>query len=113
MFLSEIEKLDRNIKEARKIVERGNALERLSNNKDFKQIIGTGFFQEEAVRLVHLKADHNMQDPASQESITKQMDSIGVLSQYFNRVRHETRQAIKAIEADEETREELLREGLE
>lgn len=113
MFKTRVEEIELNIQQAKSIVELGNSLERLRNNKDFKKVIIEGFFEKEAIRLVHLKADYNMQDADSQKSIATQMDAIGTLSQYFSKVRHEGMLAQKAIESDEETRDELLAEGLE
>jgi len=108
MSLSEIQALERNIEDAKEILEMGNALERLSNNRDFKSIITHGFFEKEAIRLVHLKADSNMQTVDRQKSILSQMDSIGALAQYFQTVYFKANQAGKAIAADTETRDELL-----
>ena len=53
-----INAIERDIKEARKHVELGDSLERLLNNRDFKKVIVEGYFEKEAARLVHLKADH-------------------------------------------------------
>jgi hypothetical protein len=108
-----IQEIERNIKQAKSLVESGDALERLKSNKDFKKIVLEGFFEKEAIRLVHLKADQNMQHVDIQKSIVSQMDAIGVLHQYFNTILIQANQASKAIAADEETRDELLAEELE
>lgn len=113
MTLKAVEEIELNIKEAQKIVDTGNSLERLLNNRDFKKVVLEGYFSEEAVRLVHLKADPSMQTPEKQESIIKQMDAIGSINSYFTTIKHKAMLASKAITADEETREELLQEGLE
>jgi hypothetical protein len=107
-----IQAIDRNIKQAKAVIEFGNALERLLNNKDFKKVVLEGYFEREAVRLVHLKSDQNMQSPDSQRSIVSQMDAIGNLRSFFDTALHSTRLASKAVDADEETREELLAEEL-
>lgn len=109
----QIKSIELNIKQAQVLVENGNALERLRSNKDFKRVIMEGYFEKEAVRLVHLKSDVSMQSVASQESIVRQMDAIGSLNQYFQTVFHSASLASKAIAADEETRSELLMEELE
>lgn len=110
MIQNRIEEIELNIQQAKSIVDLGNSLERLRSNRDFKKVIIEGFFEKEAIRLVHLKSDYNMQDPESQKSILAQIDAIGTLSQYFNTVRHHAMLAEKAIESDEETRDELLQE---
>jgi hypothetical protein len=113
MLKTRVEEIELNIQQAKSIVELGSSLERLRNNRDFKKVIIDGFFEKEAIRLVHLKSDYNMQDDESQKSIVAQMDAIGTLSQYFSKVRHEGMLAQKAIESDEETRDELLTEDIE
>ena len=107
-----IQQIELNIAEAKKIVDLGQALNRLENNRDFKKLILEGFFSHEAVRLVHLKADPNFQTPERQQSINTQMDAIGSLAQYFNTVNRNAALAAKSIDADEQTRDELLVEEL-
>lgn len=91
-------------------MDRFAALERLRNNRDFKEIISKGYMKDEAVRLVHLKAAPQMCTPELQASIIKQIDAIGALDSFFNNMRHQALLAAKAIEADEETLEELRSE---
>ena len=105
-----IQDIELNIKQAKVLVDTGNALERLRNNHDFKEIINKGYFEQEAIRLVHLKGDPSMQTAEYQDSIIKQMDAIGALNQYFNTVFHRASLAEKAIASDEEARDELLAE---
>lgn len=107
-----IEAIEQNIKELKKFVEAGEALERLQGNRDFKLLVTEGYFKDEAIRLVHLKADPNFQTPDRQQTIVSQMDAIGALSHYFNTVFQKASMADKAIEADEETRDEMLNEDL-
>ena len=108
----QVREIELSIKQAKSIVALGNALERLRNNADFKLVISEGYFEKEAVRLVHLKADQNMQAPERQASILNQMDSIGNLNQYFQTVFHRAALAAKAIDADEETLQDLATEAL-
>lgn len=102
-----IHEIELNLKEAKQFVDAGIALERLRNNRDFKKVFGEGYFKDEAVRLVHLKADPSMQAPEYQAAIVKQMDGIGCVTSYMNMVQHQASMAAKAIEADEEVLEEL------
>lgn len=105
-----IQQIDANIKKAKKLTDFAGALERLQMNKDFKTVIQVGYFQDEAVRLVHLKADQNFQSADAQRSIVQQMDAIGSLHQYFQTTFHKANMAQKSIDADEATREEILAE---
>jgi len=107
-----IQAIEENIKQARKIVEVGEALERLKNNRDFKRVVIEGYFEQEAIRLVHLKTDPSVQTPDLQKSILAQIDAIGAVSQYFSTVLHKASIASKAISSDEEARDEILAEDL-
>lgn len=104
--------LEVNIQEAKKMVDLGNALERLEKNRDFKKLFTEGYFREEAIRLVHLKGDANMQSEDMQKAITTAMDGITQVTQYCNRIRHSAYLAEKAIEDNEATLEELRNEEL-
>lgn len=83
-------------------------LERLTKNRDFKAVVLHGYFEEEAQRLVHLKAVPAMQTPEHQADIIKQIDAIGAVRNYFNTVMHFGIQSEKEITSLEETREEIL-----
>lgn len=105
-----LQAIDRDINDAKLILKRGDALNRLQSNKDFQELILTGYFKDEAVRLVHLKGDPNMQEPAKQAAIVLQIDAIATLSQFFYTVTHLAKLAEKSIADGEATREELLNE---
>lgn len=92
------------------MIEFNAALQRLRNNRDFQTVITKGYFEQEAVRLVHLKADPAMQSEANQKGILAQIDSIGALSDYFRTIGRKAYLAEKQIEADEEMRDELIAE---
>ena len=110
MSMDTVQAIEANIKEARKIVEIGQSLERLQSNRDFRKVVLEGYFEQEAIRLVHLKSDPAMQSADSQKSIVTMMDAIGALHQYFQTVFHKASIAKKAIVSDEEMRDEILAE---
>jgi len=110
MSNTELQEIDNNIKEAQKLVELGNALVRLRSNKDFKKVVLEGFFEQEAIRLVHLKADANMQTPERQQNILRDIDAIGSFNQYLRTVLYRADLARKAIDDGEALRDELLAE---
>ena len=110
MSQTELQQIEQNIEQAKQIRELGKALERLQGNRDFKDVIVSGYLRNEAVRLVHLKADPSMQSAESQASIVKQIDGIGSLEAFFRVIEIKARQADKAIESDELTMAELLAE---
>ena len=107
----ELQAIDQSIKQARKAIDLGDALERLKGNRDFKRIIQDGYFEQEAVRLVHLKSSPTMQSAESQKSIDQQMVSIGSLDQYFRTIAVQAEMARKSIKYDEQVRDELIEEG--
>lgn len=105
-----LQQLERSIRANKAFVENGNALDRLRSNKDFKKIVSEGYFEKEAIRLVHLKADPSMQSEASQKSIVAQIDAIGAFKQYMTSIEQFARLGAKAVSDDEATREEILAE---
>ena len=112
MLNNNVAQLEMNISRSKELIAMGEALVRLMANRDFKQVIDVGYFEQEAIRLVHLKADPNMQSAESQRNILMQMDAIGSLNQYLQLVDFRATMAHKAIAADEEARDEILAEGL-
>lgn len=108
--IESIKELEASIQRAKEHVELGKALDRLFSNKDFKLVIKDGYFRDEAVRLVHLRVDPAVQNPAAQESIIKQMDAIGSLSQYFSVLNMLARNASRSMEDDEQTLDEIQSE---
>ena len=112
MSTETISAIERNIEKAKAVLDFSAALERLRNNRDFKKVVLEGYFEQEAIRLVHLKSDPNMQAPAIKQSIESQIDAIGQLSQFFSTVLQKAAMAGRQIEADQATIEELAAEEL-
>jgi hypothetical protein len=105
-----IENIDISIEHAEKYVNKMNSVFNLSKNKDFIDVIEKGYFEEEASRLVLLKADPNLQKPDEQASILRSIDAIGHFRQYLGTVINIGRMMEKSLMADIETRNELLAE---
>lgn len=112
MHTAELQQIEINIKQAQKLVDLGESLERLSVNRDFKKVIAEGYFEQEAIRLVHLLSDPSMQTAEVKKSIDTQMNAIGSFKQYLQTLRFRASIAGKALVADEQTRDELLAEGV-
>lgn len=96
-----VQAIERNIKVNKEQVEKAKALDRLKANKDFRLIVTTGYLEKEAVRLVHLKGDPAMQHPQQQANISRDIDAIASLSQYFSAIYAQASTSEKALEADE------------
>lgn len=112
MIEQQIEEIEVSIAAAKSQVAKMDALLRLTENKDFKEIIDDGYFIKEASRVVLLKADPEMQDAKFQKQLDDSIIAIGVLRQYFRSVIQLGRMAQRSIEDDEKTREELLAEAV-
>lgn len=113
MSNQDLETIELSIKHAKKAVDLMKSVERLSKNRDFKAVFLDGLFEQEAIRLVMLKGDPNMQGEDDQKEILKQMDGIGSVRQYLSAVMQMGRMAEKAIQEDEETREAILAEDID
>jgi hypothetical protein len=107
----DIQHIEISLEHAKKAIEKGEALARLYRNKDFQQIIVEGYFKDEASRLVLLKGDLNI-DEEAERHCDKMINGVGCLRGYFQMVNHFADQAEAAVEADQQTREELLQEQL-
>ncbi len=106
----QMEQVEVSIEKAREGIRRLGRLNKLTANTDFKELILEGYFEQEASRLVLLKASPNMQDDAAQKAIILAIDSIGHFRQHLYTIMHVGRMAQKALADDEETREQLLSE---
>tara|TARA_R110002096_G_scaffold272377_1_gene466011 strand:- start:210 stop:560 length:351 start_codon:yes stop_codon:yes gene_type:complete len=106
----DIEEFELTIAEARKHTDLADALERLGKNKDFKSLILTGYLEEEAVRLVALKAVPQMLGDDMQKKILTSIDGIGALTQYFSMINNVGAQAQIAIEDANEAIVDIGRE---
>ena len=110
MSADQIKEITLSIEEAQDFVKRGEALERLHKNRDFRKIILEGLFKDEAVRLVNLKAAPQMQHEQHQANILREIDGIGSLRNYFRAIYQAADQAQSAIRDGEEALEELRNE---
>ena len=107
-----VQEIEKQIQQAKELVESSKGLDRLRSNRDFKKIVVEGYLEQECIRLVLLKADPNLQSAEKQASIVKQMDAIGSLSRYFQEVYIKAAIAEKSLVADEQERELLIAEAL-
>jgi hypothetical protein len=107
----DMESIELSIEQAKTNIGLMESLQRLTANNDFIKIIQSGYFEREPSRLALLKADPSQQNEESQVSIIKQIDSIGMLRQYFITVMQIGRLSHRALSDDEVTKEELLAES--
>jgi hypothetical protein len=107
-----LEEIELSIEEAKKMVTKANSLKSLLSNKNYKALVDEGYFKEEAIRLVLLKSDPNMESETNQKAIIQAIDGIGSFRQYLHTVLQYGAMAEKEISAAQEAREELLAEEL-
>lgn len=108
----ELANLEITIEQAKKSIERKDALVRLQNNPDFKSLIEKGFLESHAVRQVLLKAHPSLQDEKQQNLLDMQITAVGGFKQFLISVFTEGMNAEESMKADEVTREEILAEEL-
>jgi len=108
--MNTVQQIEANITRAKETIEFHKTLVRLEENRDFRKLIKDGYLKQEAIRLVHLKADPAYQTADRQAAIDKDIHAIGGLLQFFRTVEHNASVAEKSIEMDEFARDELLAE---
>lgn len=106
----ELENIEISKDQAKNIIERGDALVRLSKNKDFQLLFDKGIFELEPIRLVHLKAHPAMQGEQDQAAIIKEMDAVGWLQNRLIQIEQKADMARAQLEAYEKEEELLLAE---
>lgn len=74
------------IEQAKTMVERADAVQRLRSNQDFQHVVLKGYLEGEAVRLVHLKSDPTMADEHSQTVIDRDINAIGAFASYLQTI---------------------------
>jgi hypothetical protein len=107
----ELMQLEHSIAEHKRLIELSNTLKRLEANPDYRTVIGQGYMKDEAIRLVHLKADAAMQTEVRQNAIIKDIDAIGSLSSYLRYIHTQGDIAKKTLGDDEDTYAELSMGG--
>ncbi len=111
--MSQVEEVRISIEQKKEMIGLGDAVERLSRNRDFKKLIDTEYFGNEPKRLVSLLGHPDMQDEYSQKEIHNQMLAIAYFRKYLGHIEVFAEQARQSLPADEQTEAELLNENEE
>lgn len=106
----DIQEIELSIEQAKATIARRDALVRLTNNPDFKDIVNQGYFEKEASRLVLLKADYEMQDDKQQRLIDNAIIGVGSFRAYLRTIVQFGAMAENQLEQDHKTHDELLSE---
>ena len=89
----------------REIIEFNEAIDRLLDNPDFKRVVLDGYFKEEAIKLVIMKAEEGYKDPEGQAEITKRIDAIGEFNKFLKVQKSKANQAQFRVQEAEEALE--------
>ncbi|MEA2036960.1 MAG: hypothetical protein U9O94_05595 [Nanoarchaeota archaeon] len=109
--VNDLEQIEMSIANAKHIIERGQAIERLENNEDFKKLITDDYLSANVIRLVNFKADASQQSQADQECIEKQLSAIAFFNQFILYLKTAGCHAQLALDRDKEEREQILAGG--
>lgn len=82
--MSDIQAIELSIEEAKKLIDLKDQALKLSDNREFRNIILEGYFKDEAARLASLTADSTLK--ANREDIILALQGISSLRQYLQTV---------------------------
>jgi hypothetical protein len=108
----QLHKIEISLENAKKAIELANCLQRLHNNPDFQTVVLQDFFVDEASRAVLLLSDPSMQIAEKQQDVHNIIIGIGSLHRYFGKIYRLGEMSVRALEADQNTKEEILEEQL-
>jgi hypothetical protein len=107
---TELEQVEIQIDTARRIRSLRDSCVKLMDSKYFKDVIEEGYFKEEAARLVMAKSSNLTVD--QMRLIDNMQYGVGALANFLESVMRRGSEMDTAIGEHEETREEILAEGI-
>lgn len=107
-----MQEVEISIETARKIIRKGELIEKLEKDPLFVELITEGYFRDEAARLVMLKADKNFASEKQQQTLDNSILGISVLGEYLRTQKLLASMAQDSLEADENTLVELRQEAV-
>jgi hypothetical protein len=107
-----LSQIEISIDQAKEAIALADALARLHKNKDFNLVITDGLFKEEASRVVLVRADPEFASDERQKEVNDIITTIGGVFAYFNKIYTVGNQCHMSLQADQETRGEILTEQL-
>lgn len=105
----QIQHVELSLEEAKKVIDFGEAIQRLEKNADFRKVILDGYFTDEARRLVFLTADTNLDEKAS-NAVWAGLRAIGELRSFLVTRKAMAEVAKKEVIDFQKTLEELREE---
>lgn len=104
----EIAAIERDVANYKADIKLLEALERLEKNRDFITIIGKGYLEKEALRLISFRTDPSSQSDISQRNVMRDIDGIASFSDYLRHIRKDGDIAKASLERSEQTVEAML-----
>ena len=108
--MKEIEQVEIQIEMANKLRKIRDTCVKLTDSDAFREVITEGYFKEEAARLVMAKSSNLSVD--QMKLIDNMQYGIGALANFLESVMRRGSEMDTAIGEHEETREEILAEGI-
>lgn len=108
--MSDIQEIEISIEAAKEAMAKGEAVRKLSSNRDFKRVILDGLFKDEAARLVGLIADPAMKE--HRNDIIEMMIGISTLQSYLRNTMQMGRMAGEELVNLEEAADDVRNEAL-
>jgi hypothetical protein len=96
--MSKVEEIELTIEQAKAIVKKGDQLNKLTSNREFKALVLEGYFQEEAARLAGLSGDDSL-NAEQKNNVIEKIKAISHARQYFQTIQ------IMAFNAEREIEE--------
>ena len=104
-----VKEIEVDLEDAKAAVAKSEALERLHQNKDFKEVVLQGYFRDHAADLTSLLAHPAMTQ--QRELILRSIEAVGETQQYFSTVFQQGAMQAEAISQHETALSELAEEG--
>lgn len=82
--MDRVAQLEHNLNLVNEALSLSESADKLMRNPQFKKVIEQGYYKDEAIRLVSLLSEPNMQDAEQQQLIQNAMRGIGELKSWFN-----------------------------
>ena len=108
--MTDLEQVEIQIDMAQKLRKMRDNCVKLTASETWKDVIDTGYFKEEAARLVMAKSSNLT--PEQMQLIDNMMLGIGALANYIESVMRRGAEMDQAIGEHEETRDEILAEEI-
>lgn len=108
--MNDIQQAELSLQEAKRLVGLKEQALRLSQNKDFQDLILNGYFVDEAARLTHLLGDAAL--PDHQSYVLQDLHGIASFKRYMSKIVQLGVIAENEITVVEQTLDELRSEGI-